>query len=307
MSSNKINFIDISDLLAEYRVLEAHVKARYGVRLSGSNRVIREAIELHIRGLLDERIFNLFRQIQDNWEYTFLEILFDSGLTDNNITEIINSTYFDVCNSSVRNTIKHTYAAHDPNFSIWEVTVNDDLTYSSIAWLGDYRIEQWHSEHGIAKLSINENVVLDISHFAAFVKRVAGFSAAPGIIRRTPKTDVYAEISRSMTQYMLQDQPLPLETRLYKLLNVLQHESLIVDPLLTFTAIKNYFDLEVRGQIEKVSNSRSVTSFVIHNEEIVINFGTSRSLNSKSYAELELEIAEANGDFVPERQRRNRG
>ena len=307
MTTNKINFIDLSDLLAEYAVLETHVRARYNVRRSASTRIVREAIELHLRGILDERIFNLFRQIQDNWEHTFLEILFENGLSSKDIAEIINSTHFDICNTAVKKMVQCAYSVNDPNFTIWEVNVFDDLVYASVASLGDYRIEQWHNEHGIAKLSINENVTLDINHFSGFVRRVCGYAAAPAKIRSETKKEVYSELTRSFTEYMLREQPLPLENRLYRILATLMSDSLIVDPCTVFDQIKSYFELEVRGQIEKVSNQRNVASFIIHDEEVVINFGTTRSLNSKPYAELELEMAEANGDYVPERQRRTRG
>lgn len=303
---NKINYIDLEGFLAEYSVLETYVRSRYDVRLSDSQRVLREALELNIKGLLDERIFNIFRELADDWEYGLLEILFENRLTDKDVQEILRSQVYDLCRSSFNKMLLPYTCDSDPNFSIWRVEVDIINGYCQLECLGDYRIEQWHQEHGIAKVSISETTTLDIDHFFAFVKRKCGYTLAPSTIRREPKVDFYRTLTNTFTEFMLSERS-TLENKLFRLLAVLQHQTLITDVTTVFEEIRTYFDLEVKNRLDKLSSNRAVNNFVITGSEIVINFGVSRTFHSKSYAELELQIAEVNGDYIPERQRATRG
>ena len=304
---NKINFIDLENLLVEYQILESNIYDRYKVRMSKCQRVIREALELNIRGLLDERIFNLFRNLNDEWERTVLDILFENNLEEEAVSDILRSTYFDTCRTSFTKTINTHIKGFDPNFSIWEVTVDVSGGYFSIECLGDYRIEQWHHEHGIAKVTIHETTAIDVDYFHAFIKRTCGFTAAPAYIGNVPKADIYKKLSSAFIEYMLKYENSNIANKIFDILGTLQFNSLINNENTMYNAIKTFFEMEVQTHLEKISNGRSVNNFVINGSEIIINFGTSRTFNSRSYAELELRIAEANGDYIPERQRTIRG
>jgi hypothetical protein len=49
-----------------------------------------------------------------------------------------------------------------------------------------------------------------------------------------------------------------------------------------------------------------IKSFVLDGEEIVINLGSNKTITDEvaSFSELEVKLAEANGDYIPERLRR---
>lgn len=317
---NKEFIIGLDEIYHEYLSLLGSIVKRYDVQCpTPSERVLSEIARLNIRGILDDRIFNLFKQLHDDWEHQLVEILTAGNLNDEEISEVTRSVQYSQMKQIIYALIRHVYQdGRDPNFTIWEIEVSSDQSYLIITPCGDYRIEQWHHEHRVAKAEIKDILTYDLSHFSAYLYRTLNYLQAPSRISTTrdrsrgeiPKKVFYSEILKNYVAYRLSDNKSD-QNRFIAQLNTLAKNRVInaKDIIAVQEVIDSHFTLEVKHQLDKLSHSRQISSFTVCGDEIIVNFGTYKSTtrSTKSYAELELELAEANGDFVPERLRKTRG
>lgn len=320
MTTNQEYVVDTEQLVEDYQSFLGYVNNYFKLNCKlPTSRVLREILTLHIKGTLDNRIFNMFRQLAEDWEFKFLEMLTDYNLSDSDTSKLLNSTAYCDLKLSTESITRQVYQGNDPNFTIWEVEPASDLSYVIISACGDYRIEQWHHEHHVTKLEIKDVVSYDMSHLVGFIHKTFAFSAAPAKItyypsERTkvaaPKKRFYEQLVKEYVGYKLGERKSD-EARFLSHIDALGKE-MVVNPLdieAKLLALDSFFELEVRLQLDKMSDFKSVSSFTISGEEIVVNFGNYKSQERKtaSFEELELQAAEANGDYIPERQRKHRG
>ena len=320
MSINKEFVVDTEQLVEDYRHFLHYVNKYFDVKISfPESRVLEEILLLHIKGTLDNRIFNMFRQMTEDWEVKLIDLLTGRKITTDEIIKVLNSVRYSGLKLSIESLVRQVYKGQDPNFTIWEIAATDDLSCVMIYACGDYRIEQWHHEHHVTKLEIKDVISYDMSHLVGFIRKTFAFTAAPGRLKirltprskvDTPKTSFYSEMIKNYVGFKLGNRKTDEE----RFLTYVDHlgKEMIVNPIdieAKLQALDSFFALEVSHQLDKMSNFKQVTSFTISGEEIVINFGSYKSNERKthSYEELELAASEANGDYVPERLRKHRG
>lgn len=320
MTINKEYVVDTEQLVEDYRDFLHYVSKFFEVKISfPEKRILEEILLLHIRGTLDNRIFNMFRQMTEDWEVKLIDLLTGSKITTDEIIKVLNSVRYSGLKLSIESLVRQVYKGQDPNFTIWEIATTDDLSCVMIYACGDYRIEQWHHEHHVTKLEIKDVISYDMSHLVGFIRKTFAFTAAPGRLKirltprskvDTPKTSFYSEMIKNYVGFKLGNRKTDEE----RFLTYVDHlgKEMIVNPIdieAKLQALDSFFALEVSHQLDKMSNFKQVTSFTISGEEIVINFGSYKSNERKthSYEELELAASEANGDYVPERLRKHRG
>lgn len=320
MTINKDFVIDTEQLIEDYNSFIGYVNNTFKVKISfPCNRVLGEIIKLHLSGMLDNRIFNLFRQFTEDWDEKLLELLTENKLTDDEMRKLMLSVRYRELKTYVQSIVRQVYSGQDPNFTIWDVSVSNNNAYAIIQACGDYRIEQWHHEHHVSKLEIKDVITYDMSHLVGFIYKTFAFVHAPARIKYNPggnttitkfKKSFYSELIKNYVGFKLGERKVDEERFLYYA-GVLGNQSIVnrMDVDAKIQALDSFFELEVRHQLDKMSDFKQVTSFTIMGEEIIINFGSYKSNERKtqSFAELELQAAEANGDFVPERLRKNRG
>ena len=320
MTINKEYVVDTEQLVEDYRDFLHYVSKFFEVKISfPEKRILEEILLLHIRGTLDNRIFNMFRQMTEDWEVKLIDLLTGSKITTDEIIKVLNSVRYSGLKASIESLVRQVYKGQDPNFTIWEITATDDLSCVMIYACGDYRIEQWHHEHHVTKLEIKDVISYDMSHLVGFIRKTFAFTAAPGRLKirltprskvDSPKTSFYSEMIKNYVGFKLGNRKTDEE----RFLTYVDHlgKEMIVNPIdieAKLQALDSFFALEVAHQLDKMSNFKQVTSFTISGEEIVINFGSYKSNERKthSYEALELAASEANGDYVPERLRKHRG
>lgn len=309
--TTKVNFIPLDDLVSDYRIFEEKLNRRYGIKVAAPKRILRSVIETHVAALLDERTFDLFRKYVDGWDVKLIDILVYSSLTDEECVRVVNSEDFFNISRSVSETIRHYSKEHNPNFTMWEVEVNEDMDMLVVSAVGDYRIEQWHREHGVTQLNVTDTMTIDIEFVHSFLKRVLHYDHAPSNLRLGRKRDLVSKdvyfkgVLHTVIQYALKKTRHTIKAY-DDILNELQKLSLIGDVSAVDNSINAFLDYELLNKIEKLNTNRTVSSYVVSGLSLVINFGSRKvkSLEVKHFSELELELAEANGDYVPERQRR---
>lgn len=320
MTTNKEHIVDTEQLVEDYQSFLDYINQYYKVKITlPVARILKEIITLHLKGTLDDRIFSMFRNFTDDWDTKLLELLTDGKLDGEDIGKLERSVRYRDLKMSAASLIRSVYFGHDPNFTIWEVELGSDNSFAIISACGDYRIEQWHHEHHVTKLEIKDVVSYDMRHLVGFIHKAFGYSKAPGRISYSPnvrskirnsKKNFFEELIKNYVGFKLSDNKAD-EKRFSFYVDVLCKEQIInaVDVAAKIQALDSFFELEVRHQLDKMSNFKQVTSFTISGEEIIINFGSYKSheRNSLSYAELELKAAEANGDYIPERHRKLRG
>ena len=320
MSINKEFVVDTEQLVEDYRHFLHYVNKYFDVKISfPESRVLEEILLLHIKGTLDNRIFNMFRQLTEDWESKFIDLLTDEKLTNTEISKLLNSVRYRDLRLTVESVVRQVYQGQDPNFTIWEVVKTSDLGCVIIYACGDYRIEQWHHEHHVTKLEIKDVISYDMSHLTGFIRKTFSYTAAPSRLKLrlnerskidAPKSSFFSEMIKNYVGFKLGKRKTDEE----RFLTYVDHlgKEMIVNPLdieAKLQALDSFFNLEVAHQLDKMSNFKQVTSFTISGEEIIINFGSHKSNERKtlSYEELELAAAEANGDYIPERLRKHRG
>ena len=320
MSINKEFVVDTEQLVEDYRHFLHYINKYFEVKISFPGyRVLEEILLLHIKGTLDNRIFNMFRQLTEDWERKFIDLLTDEKLNTEEVTKLLNSVRYRDLRSTVESVVRHVYQGQDPNFTIWEVDKTNDLSCVIIYACGDYRIEQWHHEHHVTKLEIKDVISYDMSHLAGFIRKTFAYTAAPSRLKLrvnarskvdAHKSSFFSEMIKNYIGFKLDKRKTDEE----RFLTYVDHlgKEMIVNPLdieAKLQALDSFFNLEVVHQLDKMSNFKQVTSFTISGEEIIINFGSHKSNERKtlSYEELELAAAEANGDYIPERLRKHRG
>ena len=320
MTINKEYVVDTEQLVEDYRDFLHYVSKFFEVKINfPEKRILEEILLLHIRGTLDNRIFNMFRQMTEDWEVKLIDLLTGSKITTDEIIKVLNSVRYSGLKLSIESLVRQVYKGQDPNFTIWEIAATDDLSCVMIYACGDYRIEQWHHEHHVTKLEIKDVISYDMSHLVGFIRKTFAFTAAPGRLKirltprskvDTPKTCFYSEMFKNYVGFKLGNRKTDEE----RFLTYVDHlgKEMIVNPIdieAKLQALDSFFALEVAHQLDKMCNFKQVTSFTISGEEIVINFGSYKSNERKthSYEELELAASEANGDYVPERLRKHRG
>ena len=320
MTINKEYVVDTEQLVEDYRDFLHYVSKFFEVKINfPEKRILEEILLLHIRGTLDNRIFNMFRQMTEDWEVKLIDLLTGSKITTDEIIKVLNSVRYSGLKLSIESLVRQVYKGQDPNFTIWEIAATDDLSCVMIYACGDYRIEQWHHEHHVTKLEIKDVISYDMSHLVGFIRKTFAFTAAPGRLKirltprskvDTPKTSFYSEMIKNYVGFKLGNRKTDEE----RFLTYVDHlgKEMIVNPInieAKLQALDSFFALEVAHQLDKMSNFKQVTSFTISGEEIVINFGSYKSNERKthSYEALELAASEANGDYVPERLRKHRG
>lgn len=323
MTTNREFVIDNEELIEDYRAFIDYINSFFGLKVSfPDERIISQVLTLHLKGTLDNRIFNLFRQLSEDWEVQFIDMLTGDALSNSDMSKLLNSTAYSGLKTQVESLVRAVYCGGtglDPNFTIWDVGVSGDNSYTVISACGDYRIEQWHHEHNVSRLEIKDVITYDMSHLVGYIHKSFAYSAAPSRIGfnptartqvKTSKKKFFEELVKNYVGYKLSERKTD-EQRFLNYVDILG-SMMIVNPLdieAKIQALDSFFELEVRRPLDKMSNFKNVASFSISGEEIIVNFGSFKSLERKtvSFEELELQAAEANGDYVPERLRKTRG
>lgn len=323
MTTNREFVIDNEELIEDYRSFIDYINSFFGLKVSfPDDRILAQVLSLHLKGTLDNRIFNLFRQLSEDWEVQFIDLLTSDALSNGDMNKLLNSTAYNSLKTQIESLIRTVYASGtgiDPNFTIWDVEVSVDNSYTVISACGDYRIEQWHHEHNVSRLEIKDVITYDMSHLVGYMRKSFAYTAAPSRISYSPteraqiktsKKKFFEELVKNYVGHKLSEHKTD-EQRFLNYVDILG-SLMIVNPIdieAKIQALDSFFELEVRRPLDKMSNFKNVASFSITGEEIIVNFGSFKSLERKtvSFEELELQAAEANGDYVPERLRKTRG
>lgn len=302
-----INYVAVNDIVAEYKILENWINKTYGTKFDLSERILYPIIETHIKAILDERTFTLFRTFDDHWEVGLLNIFINGVLTDEEVINISRSKYFDILNRSIKSLIHPIMETYDPNFTIWEVNLEVGSETATVISSGDYRIEQWHKEHNVTKLNVTDSVILDISHIFDFIKHALNYHQAPAYLtdKRKRKENYYDGVINTLIYDSIKNTRQSGVAATNALMS-LKKLSLIDDHLEVQQRIKTYLDYELFNRLEKIGVNRIITGYVLCGKSISINFGGIKfhTANSKTFHELELEQADFNGDYIPEKLRR---
>lgn len=307
-----VNFISLDDIVSEYRMFEAYLHKHHDIPSKMSTRVLREVIESHISAILDERIFALFRKFSDRWELQLIDMITSSSLTEGEVVKIANSKQYHRLSAFIASEVNRVANQHDPNFTIWSVIIPDALTTVSISADGDYRIEQWHHEHSVTKLNVTDTLTLDITHIRGQIKKLLKYNHAPAYINRRvtsgeliPKSEFFDNAINMFINHVLKDTPQSAEV-FAKILEHVKRLHLINDDVALGREISSYLEYELIHQVDKLTKGRNVSSYFINGDELVVNLGSSKSNTdeTRSFSELEIAIAEANGDYIPERMRK---
>ena len=277
MTINKEYVVDTEQLVEDYRDFLHYVSKFFEVKINfPEKRILEEILLLHIRGTLDNRIFNMFRQMTEDWEVKLIDLLTGSKITTDEIIKVLNSVRYSGLKLSIESLVRQVYKGQDPNFTIWEIAATDDLSCVMIYACGDYRIEQWHHEHHVTKLEIKDVISYDMSHLVGFIRKTFAFTAAPGRLKirltprskvDTPKTSFYSEMIKNYVGFKLGNRKTDEE----RFLTYVDHlgKEMIVNPIdieAKLQALDSFFALEVSHQLDKMSNFKQVTSFTISGE-----------------------------------------
>ena len=95
MTINKEYVVDTEQLVEDYRDFLHYVSKFFEVKINfPEKRILEEILLLHIRGTLDNRIFNMFRQMTEDWEVKLIDLLTGSKITTDEIIKVLNSVRY---------------------------------------------------------------------------------------------------------------------------------------------------------------------------------------------------------------------
>lgn len=297
--------MNCSDVVDELELIAGYVKRTTGVRRTSNQRVFREAVELIVRGVLDERIFNIFSTMESNWDEVVFDLLFSYELTPEEINRILNSTEYRRVLAAIKAAVNTAILGNDHNFTMWDVTVDAGLNSIIIKNLGDYRIMQWHAEHNVA-VTITDNLTVDIGHYLNYLNRVTNIGNAPSMINGAPRAEVLNDVVLCSIMAFISETKEDYFT-LDRLLQALFKQHLIDSVEVTREKLNGYFNLEVKSALEKTLGFNTIRSFTLDGDTMVIQTQPSQSKPIQDYNYLELKLEENRGDYIPEKFRKTRG
>ncbi len=313
MNSAKFYPFDLSEINAEYDNLIHEICSTYRVNYRFSERVYREVIQAHVLALLNERTYSLFNTIADDWKSRIIEMLFPNQFTDtthydHNLgrhlgeDELIDriagfNKTFERLNKSLLQILRPALDQNDPMFTIWAVDYNEPIL--CVEAVGDYRIEQWHTDYSVSRSSTRDTYTIELDSLNFYIQRLINFRGLPATINGLRKTDLLSEIIRNCVSYFLSKKTADLHDALRTLSLVSRNED---DHLKT---IENYFNLEFGIGIEHISNKSTISQFTIYGNSVVIHFDSKlkQSRTALKRSEIERQLAESNMDYIPAKYR----
>lgn len=283
---------------------------RFGVRPNANQRMVDNAIELLFDYMLKDRLHPIFSDIPDDWEIEVLCNLFGADLLVDGVESesvrydiLVRISRLESFKNLLRN-IREQYLttlwkSHSPQFTKYTVSV--EMGCITIVREGDYRIMQWHKDYGVANNVDKTNISLDMRMFCDYVKRKLSYNEIGSYVsisytHSVPKKEWFTNIMNHLYRYVLFGE---YESNLSEMISLKGHQASILED------IRNYFKLEYQIGLNKLLNGKRVQSFTVGDNSLYLEIGNQKdhSRNMLTKHELELRVAEANGDYVPPRLR----
>lgn len=321
MIERKFYNFDIQDNIDELESFYHVMCRKYFDDIPLGRRVVSEAMRANVLAILNERTFSMFNPISDDWEEQWVEMLF-GGMLDNEwdmtvvdgydekplietkgyadrydvINYIINSKEFKNFQASLKAILHSAINQHHPSFTIWEATIENTLLY--VDAVGDYRIEQWHDEHGVVKAA--DVITVSLEEFRNFVAKLIGYKELPlNVTRRFTKSEYLDNLIQNCVSWLISNSDAGYKGALGAMDQIFD----VDQSNQTLERIETYFRLEYSKSIERLTNSRAISQFHIYGSSMTVHFANFSGGKTYDWKEMQNKRHEQNMDYIPSRQR----
>lgn len=287
-----------------------------------NRRIKKEALRANVLAILNERTYTMFNPIADNWEEQMIEIIFggmldgtwDMSIVDDNtdrpiydiphiadkydiINYVINSKEFKNLQASIKTLLDSAIQQHHPSFTIWEVNVEDNILYVDAK--GDYRIEQWHHEHGVVKPT--DVITVSLDEFRSFVSKEIGYRNMPLIVcdEFETKSECLDSLIQNFVSWLICDSDAAYKSLVHILDKFFETDKTnhIIE------RVETYFRLDYSKSIERISNQCPIAHFYIYGSSMAIHLSPQGSGRTYDWKKMQQERHEQNMDYIPVRER----